>query len=77
FVGWGGAQRWLRSDLPFNTVQTFAQALAGYATLFRGGDKTGEVFAPLAPALLVVHQRLKQAFDPKGIFNPHRMYKDL
>jgi len=76
-MGWGGAQRWLQADVPFAQVQTFAKALGGYATLFRGGNRENEVFAPLSPPLLALHQRLKQGFDPKGILNPQRMYKDL
>jgi glycolate oxidase FAD binding subunit len=35
------------------------------------------VFQPLPPALLAIHRRLKHAFDPKGIFNPGRMYEGL
>ncbi|MDQ7011928.1 MAG: glycolate oxidase subunit GlcE [Mariprofundaceae bacterium] len=77
FIGWGGAQRWLKSDLPFATVQTYAAELGGHARLLRGGDRSGEVFAPLPPALMQLHQRLKQGFDPAGILNPGRMYRDL
>ena len=49
----------------------------GHATLFRGGDKTGGVFAPLQPALMEVHRRLKQSFDPYGVFNSGRMYSEF
>ncbi len=74
---WGGAQRWLRADADAaHLYQTAAQA-GGHATLFRGGDKSGGVFAPLAPALLEVHRRLKQGFDPYGVFNPGRLYPEL
>jgi len=43
----------------------------------RGGDRTDEVFAPLPPALMALHKKLKHSFDPKGILNPGRMYKEL
>ena len=76
-IEWGGGQRWLVADLEPERVRAAARAVGGHATLFRGGDRTGEVFQPLAPALLAVHQRLKQAFDPAGIFNPGRMYGAL
>ncbi|MEA3642734.1 MAG: glycolate oxidase subunit GlcE [Lamprobacter sp.] len=33
------------------------------------------VFAPLSPVALRLHQNLKQAFDPAGIFNPGRLYR--
>ncbi|MDQ6981293.1 MAG: glycolate oxidase subunit GlcE [Ghiorsea sp.] len=76
-MGWGGAQRWLKSDLPFEVVQSYAKALGGHARIMRGGDRSAEVFAPLQPALMKLHQKLKHSFDPKGILNPGRMYKDL
>ncbi|OFJ48408.1 glycolate oxidase subunit GlcE [Janthinobacterium lividum] len=78
-IEWGGAQRWLKLDAAADVqgAQEIRQAVAaagGHATLFRGGDKTVGVFHPLAPAVATIHQRLRQAFDPAGIFNPHRMY---
>lgn len=74
---WGGALRWLRADLPAETLGRRVSALGGHATLFRGHDGRGEVFQPLAPAMLALHQRLKLALDPHGIFNPGRMYAGL
>jgi glycolate oxidase FAD binding subunit len=74
---WGGALRWLRTDLSAELVRQRAAALGGHATLFRGHDGTGEVFQPLAPALLALHQRVKRALDPHGILNPGRMYAGL
>ncbi|MGK5075733.1 glycolate oxidase subunit GlcE [Janthinobacterium sp. ZB1P44] len=78
-IEWGGAQRWLKLDADADAAGTqhIRQAVAaagGHATLFRGGDKAVGVFHPLAPAVEKIHQRLRQAFDPAGIFNPHRMY---
>ena len=54
-------------------IRQAVAAAGGHATLFRGGDKAVGVFHPLAPAIATIHQRLRQAFDPAGIFNPHRM----
>lgn len=76
-IGWGGAQRWFRSELAPEAVRAAAENVKGYVTLFRGGDRTGEVFHPLPPALMALHQRLKQAFDPHRILNPGRMYQEL
>jgi FAD/FMN-containing dehydrogenases len=36
-----------------------------------------ERFHPLDPVSLQIHQRLKQAFDPRGLINPGRMYTGL
>ena len=76
-VDWGGALRWLRTDAPADAVRTAAERAGGHATLFRGGDRTGEVFHPLPPAVRRLHERLKAAFDPSGIFNPGRMYEGI
>ena len=74
---WGGAQRWLHADADAAHLYRTAAQAGGHATLFRGGDKGGGVFAPLAPALLEVHRRLKQGFDPYGVFNSGRLYPEL
>ncbi|ATX82192.1 glycolate oxidase FAD binding subunit [Mariprofundus ferrinatatus] len=74
FIGWGGAQRWLKSDLPSEQIFAVASEAGGHATLFRGGDRTAEIFAPLSDGEMKLHRQLKAAFDPKGILNPGRMY---
>jgi glycolate oxidase FAD binding subunit len=74
---WAGAQVWLRSDAPAGEIWRAAAATGGHATLFRGGEPGDEVFQPLSPAMLALHQRLKAALDPAGILNPGRMYEAL
>jgi glycolate oxidase FAD binding subunit len=76
-VEWGGAQRWFVTDAPSATVRGAATAAGGHATMFRGGDRRGDVFAPLAPALARIHRELKAAFDPDRVFNPGRLVPDL
>lgn len=76
-VEWGGALRWLRSGLQAAQIRERARQLGGHATLFRGGDRDADVFTPLTAPLLAIHRRLKQEFDPAGIFNPGRMYAQL
>jgi glycolate oxidase FAD binding subunit len=76
-LDWGGAQRWLLSDAPAAQIRAAAAAVGGHATLFRGGDRAGEVFQPLVPAVAALHRNLKAAFDPDGVFNRGRFYADL
>lgn len=54
-------------------------AVGGSATLFCTGSAHIGIgrFHPLAPVNLQIHQRLKQAFDPRGLINPGRMYAEL
>jgi glycolate oxidase FAD binding subunit len=77
---WHGMQRWLRSDADADALRHVVSALGGHATLFRGGralDRELGVFEPLAPEVMAVHRRLKQAFDPSGVFSPGRLYAEL
>ena len=79
-IEWGGAQRWLRGAVDAAHLREIAAKAGGHATLFRGGhmeQRAGGVFAPLSPALMEVHRRLKQSFDPYGVFNPGRMYSEF
>ena len=77
---WGGAQRWLFSDLEAANIRAALTSLGGHATLFRKAQHTqvtDSCFQPLAAELLRYHRQLKQAFDPKGIFNRNRLYLGL
>jgi glycolate oxidase FAD binding subunit len=76
-VEWGGALRWWRADEPADAVQSVAAMAGGHATLFRGGDRSAGAFHPLSPALALIHRRLKQQFDPGGVFDPGRLYADM
>ncbi len=75
-IEWGGAQRWLRTDLDAASIRQAVARVGGHATLMRGGEG-GAVFHPLAPALAKIHRNLKDAFDPHGIFNRGRMYPEF
>ena len=74
-IEWGGGLRWLTGDADPLMVRSTAERAGGHATLFRGGDRSAGVFHPLKPPILKIHKRLKEAFDPAGIFNPNRMYR--
>jgi glycolate oxidase FAD binding subunit len=74
---WAGAQVWLRTVASREAVWQAAARAGGHATRFRGAGAGEEVFQPLAPAVLAMHQRLKAALDPAGVLNPGRMYGAL
>jgi glycolate oxidase FAD binding subunit len=75
-IEWGGSLRWSRTPQAAQEVRAIAQQGGGHATLFRGAPAC-DVFTPLPAPLLAIHQRLKAHFDPAGIFNPGRLYRDL
>jgi glycolate oxidase FAD binding subunit len=76
-MDWGGALRWLKSQAPAEEIHAAVAKIGGHATLYRNGDRQGEVFHPLPRPLLDLHKRLKASFDPKGILNRGRMYAEL
>lgn len=76
-IEWGGALRWFRTQASASDVRAAAVAAGGTATLFRGGDRTGDVFHPIAPASLRIQQRIKHEYDPRGIFNVGRLVREF
>ncbi|MDR7269511.1 glycolate oxidase FAD binding subunit [Pelomonas saccharophila] len=76
-VDWGGAQRWVVTPMEPAAVREAAAKVGGHATLFRALDKSAGAFAPLSAPLAAIHKRLKASFDPRGVFNPGRLYADL
>lgn len=74
-IDWGGAQRWFKTDTSEAAIRSIAAELGGHATCFTSGI-TEQPFHPLQPLMVRYHQQLKEQLDPKGIFNPGRMYSD-
>jgi glycolate oxidase FAD binding subunit len=76
-VDWGGGLRWMVD--PVKDVREILKNEDGHATLVKHQVKEGipaaEIFQPLGQTLQGIHQRLKNRFDPLGIFNPGRMYQ--
>jgi glycolate dehydrogenase FAD-binding subunit len=80
-MDWGGGRLWLaRRDASAGDaalVRKAVAAIGGHATLMRGPESLRQaidVFPMEAPPALL--QRTKAAFDPHGILNPRRMYRD-
>lgn len=76
-INWAGAERWLVSDAPTETIRAAARDAGGHASLFRGARDGEAVFEPLDDELMALHRRLAGALDPAGILNPGRIYEDL
>ena len=77
-IEWGGGLRWYAGE--HEAIRGAAARAGGHATLYRAPESLRcreDAFAPLSPALLALHRRLKKAFDPKGILNPGRLYTEF
>ncbi|MBU6492949.1 MAG: glycolate oxidase subunit GlcE [Burkholderiales bacterium] len=78
-IEWGGAQRWHVGG-ETEAIRSAARQAGGHATCFRGPrdqPNAPAVFTTLPAPLMDIHRRLKEAFDPAGIFNPGRLYPDF
>ncbi|PKO34727.1 MAG: glycolate oxidase subunit GlcE [Betaproteobacteria bacterium HGW-Betaproteobacteria-7] len=79
-IEWGGGLRWYVTEAEPAVVRAAATAAGGHAVLYRAPESLRcleGAFAPLSPALLALHRRLKKAFDPRGILNPGRLYAEF
>jgi len=79
YYDWQGGLLWLRmeagaeADMLRGGIRHFG---GGHATLMRASDeerRTIPVFEPQAPAVAALSARIRQKFDPAGMFNPGRM----
>ena len=68
-VEWGGAQRWVLTAAEGAQLVAYARGLGGHALRVHGGEV---VAPPLDDALLAIHRRLRESFDPHGVFVPGR-----
>jgi glycolate oxidase FAD binding subunit len=75
-LDWGGAQRWLKSDAEAAFIRQVVDEVGGHVTCYSHG-LIESPFQPLPAALMRYHRSLKQQLDPRGIFNPARLYAEL
>ncbi len=76
-IDWGGAVRWHGDPSADLDPSARAAALGGSATKWRDPHRPGTRFAQVPPATLNLHRRLKERFDPHGIFNRGRLIPGL
>jgi len=75
-IDWGGAQRWLKSDADAAFIRQVVEEIGGHVTCYSHG-LIDSPFQPLPASLMRYHRSLKQQLDPRGIFNPARLYAEL
>ena len=76
FFDWQGGLVWLASAAEPETVRTAVARFGGHATLVRAPETVRAavpVFPPREKGAAALEERVRRAFDPKGILNPGRM----
>ena len=74
-IDWGGAQRWFKSEAQAAFIRKIVGEVGGHVTCYSHG-LIDSPFQPLPAALMRYQQNLKQQLDPRGIFNPGRLYAE-
>ena len=72
-IEWGGGVRWYGTDMSADTLRALAKQAGGHATLFRSNQPVQQAFSPLSPPLAALHQRIRLALDPHGVFDTGRL----
>ncbi|GJL82892.1 MAG: glycolate oxidase subunit GlcE [marine bacterium B5-7] len=79
-VEWGGAVRWLRvrfQEFDHDEIESLCKKHGGHAIRFRSIDREAEMNPPADSVSRRLFENLKASFDPAGILNPGRLYRDL
>jgi glycolate oxidase FAD binding subunit len=84
FMDWAGGLIWLAlppaDDGDAADLRALVAPSGGHATLIRAPEELRRriaVLQPLAPPLEALTRRVKQSFDPLGLFNPGRLYDGI
>ncbi|HZP99647.1 MAG TPA: glycolate oxidase subunit GlcE [Reyranella sp.] len=77
FYDWSGGLIWLALPASADADHALVRdGLRGHAMLVRAPEAVRvavPVFQPQSPALAALSARVKESFDPRGLFNPRRM----
>lgn len=71
-LDWGGALRWLKTDMSATVIHAAVQAVGGHAVCYNGEDKSD--WMRLDAGMLALQRRIRLSFDPLGLFNPGRLF---
>lgn len=76
-IEWGAGLRWLKptAELKAETIRGAAERAGGHATLYRSSQVAARVHSFHTPnkVMLNIQRRLKQQFDPAGVFSINRL----
>lgn len=75
---WGSGLRWFRpegTNVEQEKIRTLAKSVGGHATLYRTSNPAARVhaFQQIDASLLKLQRRLKEQFDPAGVFSINRL----
>ena len=83
FIDWCGSLVWVETseltEEKFFSLKKFIVELEGYLTVIKQSDESLSIKENFTvnETLLNISKKIKESFDPKKIFNPGKMYKEI
>jgi len=83
FIDWSGSLFWIevagKDDDKIKEIKKMILQNNGYLTIIKKSEEFdfSEKIFTIDETKLMISKKIKESFDPKGIFNPGKMYKDF
>jgi len=83
YIDWCGSLFWIEisdmSEEKLLTIKDYITKLGGYLTIIKNSENSTplkDIFT-IDETRLHISKKIKESFDPKGIFNPGKMYRSI
>ena len=83
FVDWCGSLFWIevadQEDEKINSIKKFVIENNGYLTILKKSENFDfkDTLFTIDETRLMISKKIKESFDPKGLFNPGKMYREI
>ena len=83
YIDWCGSLFWIEvsdmSEEKLLSIKNYITKLGGYLTVIKNSENSTplkDIFT-IDETRLNISKKIKESFDPKGIFNPGKMYRSI
>ena len=83
FIDWSGSLFWIevcdKDNEAIKELKSMILENDGYLTIIKKSEnfEYSENIFTINDVKLMISKKIKESFDPKGLFNPGKMYKDF
>jgi len=80
YIDWCGSLFWIEildmNEEKLLNIKDYIIRLGGYLTVIKNSTPLNDIFT-INETRLHISKKIKESFDPKGIFNPGKMYRSI
>ena len=83
YIDWCGSLFWIevadKEDEKINLIKKFVIENNGYLTILKKSENFDfkDTLFTIDETRLMISKKIKESFDPKGLFNPGKMYREI